>query len=290
MKNENYIIEVENLTYFYPDKTPAIKNVSFNVRKGESIGLIGPNGAGKSTLFLLLMGFLKPQSGTIRIFNQELNKKSKKEIRKRIGMVFQDPNDQLFSPSLWEDVAFGPFNLGYNKEEIAKRVNKALNITDLERYTDKAPHHLSFGEKKRAALATILSMDPEILLLDEPFSNLDPDSYIHLREIILKYKKANLTLIIATHDVDVLPDLVDSCILMNNGQIIRKGELHDILTNHTLLKTHKMRMPVLGQLFFNLKIHNIINTEMFPVTLTEAEKFIESLLKSKDNTRKMSNC
>ena len=110
MKNENYIVEVENLTYFYPDKTPAIKNVSFNVRKGESIGLIGPNGAGKSTLFLLLMGFLKPQSGTIRIFNQELNKKSKKEIRKRIGMVFQDPNDQLFAPSLWEDVAFGPFN------------------------------------------------------------------------------------------------------------------------------------------------------------------------------------
>lgn len=275
------IIEVENVTYRYPDKTLAIKNMSFEIKPGECLGLIGPNGAGKSTLFLILMGFLKPEEGSISIFNQKLGKKTKKDIRKKIGMVFQDPNDQLFSPTLWEDIAFGPYNLGYEKEEIDRRVEKSLQIVGLERFKNKAPHYLSFGEKKKAALATILSMDPKILLLDEPFSNLDPESYSDILEIILKYRKAGLTIIIATHDVDVLPHLVDKCILIDQGQIVSESDVQDILTNHDLLLNHKMRMPLLGQMFYNLRDRNIIQQDSFPITLAEAESFIADLLKVK---------
>ncbi|NVM53395.1 MAG: ABC transporter ATP-binding protein [Candidatus Helarchaeota archaeon] len=280
MSNTN-IIEAQNLTYCYPDKTLAIKNVSFAIKTGECVGLIGPNGAGKSTLFLLLMGFFQPKQGTIHIANQELNKKTKKAIRKKIGMVFQDPNDQLFSPSLWEDIAFGPYNLGYNQDEINRRVEETLEIVGLVNLKNKAPHHLSFGEKKKAALATILSMDPEILFLDEPFSNLDPESYSEILELIQNYKKNNLTIIIATHDVDVLPLLVDKCILLDKGQIVSESDIQNILTNHDLLLNHKMRMPLLGQLFYNLRDRNIIQQDSFPITLAKAESFIAELLKAK---------
>jgi cobalt/nickel transport system ATP-binding protein len=253
--------------------------VSFKVKAGESIGLIGPNGAGKSTIFLHLMGFLKPLEGTIQMFNQELNKKTIKAIRKRIGMVFQDPNDQLFSPSIWEDIAFGPFNLDYNENEINDRVEKTLRILDLEEHRNKAPHHLSFGEKKRAAFATILSMDPEILLLDEPFSNLDPMSYMKLLEIIQKYRKEHLTIVLATHDVDILPYLVDRCILLDKGQVVCEDTTRNILTNNDLLLQHKMRMPLIGELFYNLKKRNIIQSDNLPLTLGEAEELLEHMIK-----------
>jgi len=275
--NEN-IIEVQEVSYSYPDTTPALKNVSFTIKQGDCVGLIGPNGAGKSTIFLLLMGFLKPSQGTIYILNQELNKKTRKELRKKIGMVFQDPNDQLFSPTLWEDVAFGPYNLGYDQEEVKRRVQGTLEIVGLDTLKNKAPHYLSFGEKKKAALATILSMDPEILFLDEPLSNLDPESYIEILELIQKYKKANLTIILATHDVDILPILVDRCILIDKGEIICENPVQDVLTDHELLVNHRMRMPLLGQLFYNLKNRNVIQEDFIPLTIEKAEILLERLI------------
>ncbi len=279
-EKDTNILEVTDLTYTYPDKTNAINNLSFSVKSGEVVGLIGPNGAGKSTLFLLLMGFLEAQQGKIHIFNQELNKKTKKSIRKKLGFVFQNPNDQLFSPTLWEDVAFGPYNLGYNREEISRRVDQTLDIVKLLQYKNKAPHYLSFGEKKRASLATILSMDPQILLLDEPFTNLDPQSYEEILNLILKFKSENLTIIIATHDVDILPLLVERCILIDKGYKIHDGPVQEILTNYDLLMNHKMRMPILGQLFYNLKAQNIIHGNNLPLTISEAESFLIDLLKN----------
>jgi cobalt/nickel transport system ATP-binding protein len=278
VEKEN-IIEVKNLTYTYPDKSPALKDISFEIKSGECVGIIGPNGAGKSTLFLLLMGFLEPLQGTIHIFNKELNKKTKNEIRKKIGMVFQDPNDQLFSPTLWEDIAFGPFNLGYDQDEINRRVEKTLEIVGLENLKNKAPHHLSFGEKKRAALATILAMDPKILFLDEPFSNLDPESYSKIIELIKEFKKNNLTIIIASHDLDMLPLLVDKCILIDNGQIVKEDSVQKLLTDFDLLINHKMQMPILGQLFYNLRKRNILHSEDLPLTIEKAEVLLEQLLK-----------
>ena len=278
---EDSIINIQNLSYHYPDKTQALKNISFSINPGDCVGLIGPNGAGKSTLFLLLMGFVLPQQGTIHILNHALNKKTRKQIRRQLGMVFQDPNDQLFSPTLWEDIAFGPYNLGYDQDEINRRVDKTLESVGLIDYKNKAPHHLSFGEKKKAALATILSMDPKILFLDEPFSNLDPESYTDILEIIKKYKRENLTIILATHDLDVLPYLVDHCILLDKGELISKKTAHELLTNFDLLNNHKLRMPLLGQLFYNLKKKNVIQDDSFPLTLSEAELLIEDLLKHK---------
>ena len=277
MMNSN-AIEVQNLSFQYPDKTLALKNVSFTVKSGECVGLIGPNGAGKSTLFQILMGFLEPTQGTIHILNQDLNKKTKKQIRKKVGLVFQDPNDQLFSPTLGEDIAFGPFNLGYNREEIDRRVEKTLESLGLANLRNKAPHYLSFGEKKKAALATILSMDPEVIFLDEPFSNLDPESYADILQIVQTYRKKGLTVVVATHDVDVLPDLVDKCILLDRGEMIAERKVRDMLTDYDLLSHHKMRMPILGLLFHNLEKRNVIQNPHLPLTLGEAESLIEKLL------------
>ena len=273
-------IEVQNLSFRYPDKTLALQNVSFTIKSGECVGLIGPNGAGKSTLFQILMGFLEPTQGTIHILNQELNKKTKKQIRKKIGLVFQDPNDQLFSPTLWEDVAFGPFNLGYSRDEINRRVEKTLESLGMATLKNKAPHYLSFGEKKKAAIATILSMDPEIIFLDEPFSNLDPESYTDILQIVQAYRKKGLTIVVATHDVDVLPDLVDKCILLDKGEMIAERNVREILNDYDLLAHHKMRMPLPGLLFHNLRKRNIIQNPQLPLTLEEAESLIEQLLNS----------
>jgi len=279
MMNSNAIV-VQNLSFRYPDKTLALQNVSFTIKSGECVGLIGPNGAGKSTLFQVLMGFLEPTQGIIQILNQDLNKKTRKQIRKKVGLVFQDPNDQLFSPTLWEDIAFGPFNLGYNREEIDRRVEETLKSLGLGNLKSKAPHYLSFGEKKKAALATILSMDPEIIFLDEPFSNLDPESYADILQIVQAYRKKGLTIIVATHDVDVLPDLVDNCILLDKGEMIAERNVRDMLTDYVLLSRHKMRMPLLGLLFHNLKQRNVIQDPKLPLTLEQAESLVEKLLKS----------
>jgi len=272
-------LNVQHLSYYYPDKTLALKDVSFSVKAGECVGLIGPNGAGKSTFFMLLMGFFEPAQGTIQILNQFLTKKTRKTLRRKLGLVFQNPNDQLFSPTLWEDVAFGPFNLGYDQAEISRRVNQTLESLGLIHLKNKPPHYLSFGEKKKAAFATILSMNPEIILLDEPFSNLDPESCVDILQIIQNYRQKNLTIIIATHDVDVLPELVDRCILLDNGEVVAERSVQDLLTDHDLLISHRLRMPLLGQLFYNLKRRNIIQSSELPFTLKQAESLLEDLLK-----------
>ena len=234
-------IKVENLSYRYPDGKKALRDVSFEIKKGESVALMGPNGAGKTTLFLTLNGLLEANSGNIFIFGVKIDgKKSIRNIRNRIGIVFQNPDDQLFCPTVFDDVAFGPLNYDLPPDEIRKRVRESLEAVAMSGFENRLSHHLSFGEKKRVSLATILSMRPEIILLDEPNSNLDPRSR---RKMIETIRNLNATKVIATHDLKMALELCDRGIIMDEGKIVADGVLTDIFNDKQLLEAHGLEIP-----------------------------------------------
>ncbi|MFA5031790.1 MAG: ABC transporter ATP-binding protein [bacterium] len=213
-------IECRNISYLYPNGLKAINGIDFVVEENETLGIIGPNGAGKTTLFLALCGII-PFEGEIKICNTELTKSNVQSIRKDLGFVFQNPDDQLFMPTVYEDIAFGPMNLGFSKDEVDCCVKKALLNVGLSGFEERITHHLSFGEKKRVALATVLSMSPKILLLDEPTSELDPWAKNRFIELISKVEG---TKIIASHDLQMIIDLCDKIMLLNKGKILEITE------------------------------------------------------------------
>lgn len=224
-------IEAKNLSYVYTDGTEALKRVSIVVFEGESVALIGPNGAGKSTLLLHLNGILKPKSGNTMLFGMEVTEDNLREIRRMVGLVFQDPNDQLFSPTVFDDVAFGPINAGLTEKEVEKRVVKALEMVELAGFEERSPHHLSFGEKKRVSIATVLSMEPKILILDEPTLGLDPWIRRDFLKIIEKLRK-NHTILVATHDLE----LAESC---SRTYMLEKGTIKPVEKPLTpLIRSH----------------------------------------------------
>ena len=233
------IIEIRNLNYSYPDKTPALSNINLEVYEGQSVGIIGPNGAGKTTLLLHLNGILQGR-GYIRVCEMEINGKNLSKIRSKIGLIFQDPDSQLFMPTVFDDVAFGPINMDMPKEKIPALIEKALNEVDMLKAKDKLAHHLSFGEKKRVSIATVLSMEPEILAMDEPTSNLDPK---HRRKLINFIKASKLTKIIATHDLELVLEVCQQVIILDKGIIVSQGNTKDILSDKTLLEAHDLEMP-----------------------------------------------
>lgn len=233
------IVEVENLSYSYPDKTVALKNISFSVSRGESWAIIGPNGAGKSTLVLHLNGVLRGE-GKVKVFGEVISKKNLKRIRSKVGIVFQDPNDQLFMPSVFDDVAFGPLNAGLEKAEVERKVQTVLKDLKLERYQQKPPFHLSLGEMKKVSLATVLVLDPEILVLDEPTISLDPGTKRSFIQILKKIKK---TKIIATHDLDLVYKLCSKVILIDKGEVMAEDNALEILKNKKLLEAHNLEIP-----------------------------------------------
>ena len=217
---KNKAIEIRDLGYNYPDGSAALKGIDMDVYEGECIALVGPNGAGKSTLILHLNGLLFPVSGFVRVFGHELNEQSKKEIRKQINIVFQDPESQLFSPSVFDDVAFGPINMGLAREEVFARVDEALSHVGMAGFEHRSPHHLSFGEKKKVSIATVLSMKPKIIVLDEPTLGLDPWARKDFIKLLEKLKKEH-TLVIATHDLELL-DLCDRAYMLRDGRVERE--------------------------------------------------------------------
>ncbi|MCX5656998.1 MAG: ABC transporter ATP-binding protein [Candidatus Omnitrophica bacterium] len=235
------VLEVRNLNYSYPDGTPALKEINIDVSKGESVGIIGPNGAGKSTFLLHLNGILRGK-GNINILDFEMEDRNLSCIRKAVGLVFQDPDDQLFMPTVFDDVAFGPINMGLSKKEVEDSVIRALKEVDMLNSIRRSAHHLSFGEKKRVAIATVLSMNPEILVLDEPSSNLDPK---HRRTLINFLKSLKLTKIVATHDLDLVLEVSSRIILIDNGELIKEGKVLDILSDKNLLEAHGLEIPAL---------------------------------------------
>jgi cobalt/nickel transport system ATP-binding protein len=244
------IVEVKDLQYSYPDGTHALRGVSFKVFRGESVALLGPNGAGKSTLFLHLNGLLTPPKGSVTIVGRDASEKDNlKFIRSKVGMVFQNPDDQLFQSTLWDEVAFGPLNLGLSKNSIVRRVNSALKTVGLSGLEKKAPHHLSLGQKRRATIATVLAMDPEILVLDEPTANLDPKAVGATIELLNRLNVNGKTIIAATHDVSVLPLIADRCFIMSDGKITSEGPMEEILSNQDILEKANLSPPSLTRLF-----------------------------------------
>lgn len=235
------IIEIKNLEYSYPDNTNALRGIDLDIFRGESIGLIGPNGAGKSTLLLHLNGILRKGPGSIEILGMKVEGKNLIKIRQKVAIVFQEPDDQLFMPTVFDDVAFGPINTGYSEEEVRKKVEEALKEVGMTGYEKRCSHHLSLGEKKRISLATVLSMQPKILILDEPTSNLDPRARRHLMELL---ENLSLTKIVAGHDLELILEICQRVILLDKGRIVTNGETRKVLSDKSLMEYHGLEVPL----------------------------------------------
>lgn len=233
-------VEIKNLCFSYPDGTEALKGINFSVENGESVALLGPNGAGKSTLLLHLNAILQGE-GEIKIFDLPIVRENIREIRRRVGVVFQDPDDQLFSPTVFEDVAFGPMNMGLSREEVKERVEKALTEVGMKGYEEKAAYHLSFGQKKRVAAATVLSMKPDVMALDEPSSNLDARGRRELLDIL---SILPVTKIIITHDLPFVLELCERVVIMDGGKIVADGPIDELLADEKLLEAHGLEAPL----------------------------------------------
>lgn len=273
-------IEFVDVTYTYPDGHTALKAVNLKVLRGERVAILGPNGAGKSTLLMLTNGLFTPSKGQVYVLSMPLNKENLYKIRRKVGLVFQNPEDQLFCPTLWEDVTFGPLNMDLPEDEVARRAKEALKAVGLDGYEDKAPHHLSVGEKKRAAVATVLAMEPEILVLDEPTANLDPKSRRELMGIINKlYREKKVTLIMATHDVNFVPLISEKIYILNRGRIIAEGSVREVFSNLKLMSEASLEPPIITHLFSLLKEQNEIDAEEYlPLTIEEALQRIKRLM------------
>lgn len=234
-------LEVRNLYFSYPDGHVAVKNISFTVHHGESVGIIGANGAGKSTLLMLLMGAVFPNNGEVTIGDVNVTKKTLPLIRQRLGMVFQDPNDQLFMSTVYDDVAFGPRNYNFDEKEVEIKVIKALELVGISHLKDRAPFKLSGGEKRSAAIASVLSMEPDVLVMDEPTAALDPKSRRRLINLLKGFK---YTKIITSHDLDMVFDTCERTILIKEGEIVADGNTKKILNNEELLNDCGLEMPL----------------------------------------------
>jgi cobalt/nickel transport system ATP-binding protein len=237
----HHIVEVEGLHHVYSDGTAALQGVSFRILHGEAVAIVGANGAGKSTLLHHLNGYLMPTSGTVRIGDFPLTRETLPEVRRTVGMIFQDPDDQLFMPTVYDDVAFGPLNLGLPPAEVEKRVAQALETVEIGHLGDKPPYRLSGGEKRRAAIASVLSMSPAILVMDEPTTGLDPLGRRHLIALLREFRH---TKIIATHDLDMVLELCERTIVVHNGEVMADGQTRDIFTNDRLLAACRLDRPL----------------------------------------------
>jgi len=233
-------LELADVRYAYPDGHEALCGISLRVEPGERVAVLGPNGAGKSTLCLQLNGILAPTEGSVSVGGMRVGGKSLKEVRRRVGVVFQDPDDMLFMPTVEQDVAFGPSNLGLSGDEVRKRVERALTAVGMEGTGGRAPHHLSFGQRKRVATAAVLSMEPEVLVLDEPSSNLDPRARREFGEILAGLSQ---TIMMVTHDLPYAHEICERAVIMDGGRIAADGPTDAILADADLLAAHDLELP-----------------------------------------------
>jgi cobalt/nickel transport system ATP-binding protein len=234
------VLDVRGLAYAYPDGHQALFGVNLHVHQGERVALLGPNGAGKTTFVLHLNGILTAGQGSVTVSGLPVTKQNLAEIRRRVGIVFQDPDDQLFMPTVRDDVAFGPANLGVRGTALARRVEEALDKVGMADFADRPPHHLSFGQRRRVAVATVLAMEPEILVLDEPSSNLDPASRRELAEILTAL---DVTVLMVTHDLPYAFQLCPRSVVLSDGVIVADGSTYDVLTDDTLMSAHRLELP-----------------------------------------------
>lgn len=237
----HHIVKLENVAFTYPDGTQALRGISFVIKHGESVGIVGSNGSGKTTLLMHLNGYLLPKSGIVNIGDIILTKNTRSEIRKKVGLVFQNPDDQLFMPTVYEDVAFGPLNMGLSFEHVENKVIDALKKVGCLDLKDKPPHRLSGGQKRSVSIATVIAMSPDILVMDEPSSNLDPKSR---RSLISLLKSFEHTKIIASHDLDMILEVCERCIVIRDGLVAADGPTKEILINKKLLEENNLELPL----------------------------------------------
>ena len=241
MQKNGTAILVDNVEYSYPNGHEVLKQVACSIAYGEKVALIGPNGAGKSTFMSLLNGVGLPTSGRIEIGGLAVKKENLTEIRRKVGIVFQDPDDQLFCPTVFDDVAFGPLNLGLPKDEIQARVSEALSLVGLAGFEERSSFHLSFGERKRLALATVLSYQPDILVFDEPSTNMDP---MNRRRLIQWLQASDKTILLCTHDLDIALDVCSRCLVLSGGGFVADGPAREILYDRSLLEANQLELPL----------------------------------------------
>jgi cobalt/nickel transport system ATP-binding protein len=235
---------IENLAFAYPDGNQALYGVNLKIEKGERVALLGPNGAGKTTLVMHMNGIHPTSHGKVEVAGQLVDSKDKesiKVIRSKVGIVFQDPDDQLFMPTVGEDIAFGPYNMGKRGAELDAIVDEALQLVGMSEFKDRPPHHLSFGQRRRVAVATVLAMKPEILVLDEPSSNLDPASRRELADIL---RSLDITMVMVTHDLPYALELCERSVILSGGVIVADDKTSQILKNDQLLKANRLELPV----------------------------------------------
>ena len=272
------MLEVKNIKYSYNENYQALKGVSLKVEKGEMVALLGKNGAGKSTLFLHLNGIYQPDEGQVFIDGEELkyDKKSLLKFRQKVGIVFQNPDDQIFAPTVEEDVAFGPLNLGLSMEEVQDRVEEALARVGMSGFEKTAPHHLSGGQKKRVAIAGILAMKPEIMVLDEPTAGLDPQGVVDLSKLLNELNDEGITILISTHEVDLVPNYASKVFVLVDGLLIGEGTPKEIFAKPEILEQANLKVPIITELFQKLENEGFDMKGDYPLTIDEAkEKFLE---------------
>ncbi|MBP3226186.1 MAG: ATP-binding cassette domain-containing protein [Methanobrevibacter sp.] len=277
------MLEVRDIKYSYNNDYQALKGVSLKIEKGEMVALLGKNGAGKSTLFLHLNGIYEPDEGKVFIDGEELkyDKKSLLKFRQKVGIVFQNPDDQIFAPTVEEDVAFGPLNLGLSMEEVQDRVEEALERVGMSGFEKTAPHHLSGGQKKRVAIAGILAMKPEIMVLDEPTAGLDPQGVTNLVKLLKELNDEGITIIISTHEVDLVPDYANRVFVLVGGELIAEGTPKDIFSQPDILESANLKIPIVTELFQQIEAEGFDMDNDYPLTVKEAkEKFLKLVNKN----------
>lgn len=278
---EQIHLETKNLSYTYHDGTQALKNVNIKIRKGEKIAIMGPNGAGKSTLFSHFNGLNEPTSGHVEIDGEKIifERDELIKVRQKVGIVFQDPNDQLFAPTVKEDVAFGPMNLGLEYSEVEKRIKESLEMVGMSGFEEKTPHHLSGGQQKRVAIAGIIAMRPDIMILDEPTAGLDPEGVDKVLDILNNLNNEGISIVISSHDIEMVNQFADKIFVLHDGEIIAEGDKHQIFSNKELLKKAHLKAPVTTEILYKLK-ENGLNVDTEKISIEET---VEEILKATKN-------
>ncbi len=268
-------LSVNISSFKYPDGTTALSDISLNIKKGDFIGIIGSNGSGKTTLLKIMDGLYKDFTGNVFLDGMDIRKLSPKEIYKKMGLIFQNPDEQLFAPTVVEDVSFGPINMGFNEKEVTERVRDALKAVEMDGYETKPIQNLSYGQKKRICIAGLLSMGHEIVLLDEPTAGLDPMGEYKMMDLLMKLNKENgLTIVMATHSIDLVPLFLDRLYILSKGEIIRGGTPEEVFTAPADMMRVKLRLPQIAELIYKLKNEDKMPFEKIPLTIGQARREI----------------
>jgi cobalt/nickel transport system ATP-binding protein len=273
-------LSVKMNSFNYPDGTRALADTDFEIRRGEFVGILGSNGSGKTTLLKVMDGLLKNFEGLILLDGVDIKKLSPREIYRKVGLVFQNPDDQLFATTVFEDVAFGPINMGFPEDQVIVSVKNALEDVEMEGYAKKSIHNLSFGQKKRVCIAGLLAMGHQILLLDEPTAGLDPMGEYRMMNLLTKLnKEKGVTIVMATHSVDLVPLFLDKLYILSKGHVVRGGMPEEVFTAPEDMTNVKLRLPQIAELIYRLKHEDQIPFEKIPLTIGEARREILRLVK-----------